>query len=144
MKALEDAIKKAKDNARVIGKLLREACRVSPQAAELLAEDLKNPDMSLEKCAAALKDYAKKHQENGCWSCCVVGFEPDNEAVRVILDFYKIPPEWFGGQAGTDGGAAETASASAGAAVAPAGAAPAPAGAAAAPAGGVIDLMSLL
>lgn len=120
MKALEKAIQEAKGNARVIGKLLREACRVSPQAAELLEQDLAIPEMSLEKCADALRDYAKKHQSGGCWSCCVIGFEPDNEAVKVILDFYRIPPEWF---SGGESAAAE----------------PVPV-----PAGGRVDLMSLL
>ena len=87
--------------------------------------------MSLEKCADALRDYARKHQEGGSWSCCVMGFEPDNEAVMVILDFYKIPPEWFGGaepEAAAEDAAHPTALASE----------------MTAPAGGTIDLMSLL
>lgn len=133
MKALEDAIKKAKGNARVIGKLLREMCNASPQAAELLRQDLENPEMSLEKCAEAMKAYAEKHQQDGCWSCCVVGFEPDNEAVRVILDFYKIPAEWFGGPAGRAADEAESDGETVSEDV------PSPV-----PAGGKIDLMSLL
>lgn len=133
MKALEDAIRKAKGNARVIGKLLREMCNASPQAAELLRQDLENPEMSLEKCAEAMKAYAKKHQQDGCWSCCVVGFEPDNEAVRVILDFYKIPAEWFGGPAEQAADGAEPDGETVSVDV------PSPV-----PAGGKIDLMSLL
>ncbi len=125
MKALEDAIQTAKGNARVIGKLLREVCAASPRAAALVEQDLANPELSLEGCWKALKDYARKHQAGGFWGCAVFGADPENEVVKVVLDFYRIPPEWIGE------GQTEPAEE----------AAPAPV---LAPAGGAIDLMSLL
>ncbi len=119
MDVLEKALQESSGTARTIGEILREVCRISPQAAALVGQDLANPALSLEKCAGALKDYARKHQSGGCWSCAVFGIGPENEAVKVILDFYHIPPEWLGGGAAS-----------------PAKASPAP--------GGKIDLMGLL
>lgn len=117
MEILEKAIERAGNCARTIGEILREVGRISPQAAQLIEEDLANPEMSLGKCADALKRHAQKHQKNSCWSCAVFGVDPENEAVKVILDFYKIPGEWLTGSA-----------------------APEPAK----PAGGKIDLLDLL
>ena len=95
MDTLENAIREAKGGARTVGELLREVGRLSPQAAQLIEEDLANPEMSLEKCFDALHAYARKHQSGGFWGCAVFRVDPENEAVKVILDFYKIPPEWL-------------------------------------------------
>lgn len=97
MEALEKAIREAKGNARVVGKLLREICAASPQAAEVIEQDLANPELSLEGCWKALRDYAQKHQSGGFWGCAVFGADPENEVVKVVLDYYKIPAEWLGG-----------------------------------------------
>ena len=106
---------------KALGEVLREIGTVSEQARTLIEQDLANPEMSLNKCGEALYEYAKKHKSGSAWACGVFGIDPDNEVVRFLLDFYKIPPEWI------KGGAAE---------------APEPMQEAAP--GGMIDLMELL
>lgn len=97
VEVLEKAIRKAKGNARVVGKLLREICAASPRAAALIEQDLANPELSLDGCWQALKAHAKKHQSDGFWGCAVFGADPENEVVKVVLKYYKIPVEWLGG-----------------------------------------------
>lgn len=97
-KALE-AVQGKNPNAWAVGKILEEICRKSAKVRELVEQDLENKDMSLEKCFAALKEHARKNQKGGCWACPVTEITPDNEAVKVILDFYKVPLEWLGGAA---------------------------------------------
>ncbi len=77
-----------------IGQILMEVARTSERAAELIEQDLAVPEMSLEACGKVLKDYARKHQQNGCWACGVFGLDAENPALKVILDFYKIPSDW--------------------------------------------------
>lgn len=94
MKKLEAQIAGADDpGVKAVGILLREICRMSPQAAELVGH-LENKDMSVRKCYDALRTYAKAHQSKGCWACPVIGIDPENDAVKVILDFYGIPSAW--------------------------------------------------
>ena len=99
MELLKEKTENAKGAARTIGEMLMEIGRMSSRAAELVEQDLGNPEMSLEKCADALKEHARKHQSGGCWSCAVFRIDPENEAVKVILDFYKIPVECLTGAA---------------------------------------------
>lgn len=88
----------AGSGARQIGEIVLAVCEASAQAAELVAQDLEQPDMSLGKCFSALHDFARKNQKGGMWCCGGVGIDPENPAIQVILDFYKIPAEWIGGQ----------------------------------------------
>ena len=119
MEKLKEMTGSASGCARTIGEMLLEVGRMDSRAAELIEQDLGNPEMSLEKCSNALREHARKNQKGSCWSCAVFRVDPENEAVKVILDFYKIPAEWL------------TASA-------------APEPAKPAPAGGRIDLLDLL
>lgn len=122
MDELNKQINAAKaQHVKTLGEVLREIGKVSEQARTLIEQDLANPEMSLNKCGKALYEYAKKNQSGSAWACGVFGIDPDNEVVRFLLDFYKIPPEWI------KGGAAE---------------APEPMQEDAA--GGMIDLMELL
>lgn len=92
---LDEAIRREKDPAvQVVGKLLQEFTRQHPKYGEMIEQDLENPEMSLGKAFTALKNYAKKHTSGNCWACPVFEITPDNEAVQVILDFYKIPNDW--------------------------------------------------
>ena len=95
---LEEALERVKGknpNAWAVGGILRELCRMSDRVCELVEQDLDNPEMDLEICFEALKEHARKHQTGGCWACPVFEITPENEAVKVILDFYKVPPEWI-------------------------------------------------
>lgn len=95
MKKLEAQIAGADDpGAKAVGILLREICRMSPQAAELVEQDLENKGMSIQECYGFLFAYAKKHKTKCCWACPVIGIDPENDAVKVILDFYGIPSAW--------------------------------------------------
>jgi len=96
MKKLEEQIAGADDSGvKAVGILLREICRMSPQAAELVGQDLENKGMSIQECYGFLFAYAKKHKTKCCWACPVVGIDPGNEVVKVILEFYHIPAEWL-------------------------------------------------
>ena len=100
---LEDALERVKGknpNAWAVGKILDEICRTNAKARELIEQDLDNPEMDLEKCFKALEKYAREHQTGGCWACPVTEVTPENEAVKVILDFYHVPKDWLGGAAG--------------------------------------------
>lgn len=95
---LEEALERVKGknpNAWAVGKILDEICKNCAKARELIEQDLDNPEMGLERCFEALRAHAKKHQTGGCWACPVTEVTPENEAVKVILDFYKVPQEWI-------------------------------------------------
>ena len=81
-------------HVRTIGQILMEVARLSERAAELIEQDLAVPEMSLEACGKALKAYARKNQEGGCWACGGISLDADNPAIKVILDFFKIPSAW--------------------------------------------------
>ena len=99
---LEEALERVKGknpNAWAVGKILEEICKNCAKARELIEQDLDNPEMGLEMCFGTLKEYARKHQTGGCWACPVTEVTPENEAVKVILDFYHVPEDWLGGAA---------------------------------------------
>ena len=90
-----DAIAKAKDNnERAIGGILSVIAGCSDEAREIIEQDLDNKQMSLGACFNALKAHARKNAQGGCWACPVLQVTPENEAVKVICDFYKIPEGW--------------------------------------------------
>ena len=86
---------KPESGAHQIGEVVLMIAAASDQAAQIIAADLDNEDMSLDKCFAALRDYARKHQSRGFWGCMVGSFDKANPVVQVICDFYKIPAEAF-------------------------------------------------
>ena len=100
---ITDAIAAAKtDGERAIGAILSVIGGCSAEVREIIEQDLEQKDMGLDKCFAALREHARKHQTGGCWACPVVEVTPENEAVKVICAFYKIPNDWAGSQsAGT-------------------------------------------
>ena len=90
-----DAIAKAKDNnERAIGGILSVIAGCSDEAREIIEQDLDNKQMSLGACFNVLKAHARKNAQGGCWACPVLQVTPENEAVKVICDFYKIPEGW--------------------------------------------------
>ena len=81
--------------ARQIGEVVLMIAAASDQAAEIIAADLDNEAMSLDKCFAALRDYARKHQQGGFWGCMCNSFDKANPVIQVVCDFYKIPASAF-------------------------------------------------
>lgn len=81
---------KPESGARQIGEVVLMIAAASDQAAQIIAADLDNEDMSLDKCFAALRDYARKHQQGGFWGCMCNSFDKANPVVQVVCDFYKV------------------------------------------------------
>lgn len=81
--------------ARQIGEVVLMIAAASDQAAEIIAADLDNEAMSLDKCFAALRDYARKHQQRRFWGCMCNSFDKANPVIQVVCDFFKIPAEAF-------------------------------------------------
>ena len=72
-----------------------EISKISKDAAELIEQDLEIPEMSLEKCFNSIYEYAKKNKKGNAFSCAVFKIDAENEIIKIILDFYKIPTEWI-------------------------------------------------
>ena len=81
----------AKGAARAVGGVALLIAEYVPGAADIIAADLENANMSLDAAYKALEDYARKHAEKYCFACPVVGFDPENEVICCIADFYKVP-----------------------------------------------------
>lgn len=76
--------------ARQIGEVALMIAAASDQAAQIIAADLDNEAMSLDKCFAALREYARKHQQRGFWGCMCNSFDKANPVIQVVCDFYKV------------------------------------------------------
>lgn len=87
---IKAAVDAAKGNARQMGEVVLMIAQADEHAAAVIAADLDNPEMSLQKCFDALYEYAKKHQKNNSWCCVCNRFEPDNPVIQVVAEFYKI------------------------------------------------------
>jgi hypothetical protein len=93
---LNDAIKWENNyGAKAIGLLLQELAAIDKRILPMVEQDLENENMSLAKCYGALRDYAEKHKQGNSWACPVVGVDPDNEVIKIVMEFYKIPAEWI-------------------------------------------------
>lgn len=86
---------KPESGARQIGEVVLMIAAASDQAAEIIAADLDNESMSLDKCFAALRAYARGHQQGGFWGCMCNSFDKANPVIQVVCDFYKIPASAF-------------------------------------------------
>lgn len=87
---IKAAVDAAEGNARQMGELVLMIAEHDAHAAEVIAADLDNPEMSFDKCFAALRAYASKHQKSGFWGCMCNSYDPENPVIRVVADFYKI------------------------------------------------------
>lgn len=74
--------------AYMVGEQLKDIIRGNEQAAELVNQDLENPDMSLEKCERKIKEYADKQEKHDDCVCV-----PPNVAEGIIRKFYGIPEQ---------------------------------------------------
>ena len=91
LQKIKAAVDAAEGNARQMGEVVLMIAQENPHAAEVIAADLDNPEMSFDKCFSTLYEYAKKHQKNYSWCCVCNRFEPDNPVIQVVADFYKVP-----------------------------------------------------
>lgn len=91
VRKIREAVQAAEGNARQMGEVVLMIAQADEHAAEVIAADLDNPEMSFDKCFSALYEYAKKHQKNYSWCCVCNRFEPDNPVIQVVADFYKVP-----------------------------------------------------
>lgn len=90
LQKIREAVQAAEGNARQMGEVVLMIAQADEHAAEVIAADLDNPEMSFDKCFSALYEYAKKHQKNYSWCCVCNRFEPDNPVIQVAADFYKV------------------------------------------------------
>lgn len=82
-----EAQQKGKENTAVwmVGEQLKDICRSDPHCAEIVAQDLENKDMSLDKAEKKIKAYADTHRKG---NCAVV---PPDVAEGIIREFYGLP-----------------------------------------------------
>lgn len=91
VRKIREAVQAAEGNARQMGEVVLMIAEHDAHAAEVIAADLDNPEMSFDKCFSALYEYAKKHQKNYSWCCVCNRFDPENPVIQVVADFYKVP-----------------------------------------------------
>lgn len=68
----------------MVAEQLMDLCRREPDSAELIAQDLDNPDMSIVEAEKRIKAFADKHK-TGNFSCVA----PD-QAERILREFYGL------------------------------------------------------
>ena len=76
---------KARSPQWLVGEQLKDICRREPQSAELIAQDLENPGMSITEAEKKIKAYADAH-ETGNFSCVT-----PPEAEQILRAFYGLP-----------------------------------------------------
>lgn len=71
------------DKVYWIAEQLKEICRTGKDNAELIFNDLSNPDMSIKNAEKKVEEYARKHG-----GCC-----PYQVAGRILREFYGLSEE---------------------------------------------------
>ena len=69
----------------MVGEQLKDICRREAQCAELIAQDLENPDMSITGAEKKVKAFADGHR-TGNFACVTPA-----EAERILREFYGLP-----------------------------------------------------
>jgi len=69
----------------MVGEQLKDIARREPQSAELIAQDLENPAMSIIEAEKQIKAFADK-RKTGNFSCVT-----PVEADRILREFYGLP-----------------------------------------------------
>ena len=69
----------------MVGEQLKDMCRADPKCAELVEQDLENPEMCLANCEKKIKAFADKNRTGRF--ACVTPAESD----RIIREFYGLP-----------------------------------------------------
>ena len=76
----------ASSPAFVVGEQIKEMCEKQPSIRELILQDLDIPEMSIQKVAEKLKEYADKNRK-GAKQFCITPLV----AEKIIRDFYGLP-----------------------------------------------------
>ena len=76
---------KARSPQWMAAEQLKDICRREPQSAELIAQDLENPAMSVTEAEKKIKAFADGHK-TGNFSCVT-----PVEADRILREFYGLP-----------------------------------------------------
>lgn len=76
---------KARSPQWMVAEQLKDICRREPQSAELIAQDLENPAMSITEAEKKIKAFADGHK-TGSFSCVT-----PVEADRILREFYGLP-----------------------------------------------------
>lgn len=71
----------------MVAEQLKDICRHEPHCAELIAQDLENPAMSITEAEKKIKAFADGHK-TGSWSCVT-----PVEADRILREFYGLPSQ---------------------------------------------------
>ena len=94
MKAIEEIKRQqsGKENspAWMIGMQLIDMIKAEPAISTIVEEDLQNPDMSLVKCADAMRKHADEIHSKSKGSCICI---TPAEAETVIRKFYGLPDQ---------------------------------------------------
>ena len=69
----------------MVAEQLVDICRREPESAELIAQDLENPSMSIVEAEKKIKAFADKHR-TGNVSCVTPA-----EAEHILREFYGLP-----------------------------------------------------
>lgn len=92
MKAIEEIKRQqsGKENspAWMIGMQLIDMIKAEPELSGIIEEDLQNPDMSLVKCADAMRKHADEINSKSKGNCVCI---TPAEAEKVIRKFYGLP-----------------------------------------------------
>ena len=83
-----------KPYVQMAGEILTQMVHISERAAELIEQKLAVPELSLENCADVLLEYAKSNPDADCWTYDGVAQNPENPAIKMVMDFYEIPSAW--------------------------------------------------
>jgi len=76
---------KARSPQWMVAEQLKDICRREPQSAELVAQDMENPAMSITEAEKRIKAFADEHK-TGNFSCV-----SPLEAERILREFYGLP-----------------------------------------------------
>lgn len=71
-----------------VGEQLKDICRCTPKAAELVLQDLENKSMSISECEKKIKAYADELHTKSKGNSVGVSFYKADEIIR---EFYGLP-----------------------------------------------------
>lgn len=72
----------------MVGEQLKDICRADPHCAEIVAQDLENPSMSIVECEKKIKARSDEIQKKSKLKCVCIA---PNVAEQIIREFYGLP-----------------------------------------------------